>query len=125
MNEHTPDNSAERKPVINVRVAIRVSALVVALLLVAIGLLPVLPFAIYFATLRCDETCAPNTDWNTGWQGDPGAWQWDVQLLIALGAVVAALLAVRWAWRGNWRGCLQALAVAILGYGGWVALLAS
>lgn len=124
MNEQTPEPNAQRKFHFDIRSASRVGALASSMLLLALGLLPVLPFAVYFWGLRCDEMCAGNTYTDRGWRGDPGAWQWDMQILLAVAAVGAAAVAVRHAWRGDWRRSWRAIAIAALGYAGWIALLA-
>ena len=125
MNELEPENAEERRPATKKEMAFRVAAFAGALLLLAIGFLPVLPFAIYFWTLRCDEMCAGNTYADRGWQGDPGAWQWDLQLVIAAAAVMTAAFAVWRGWPGNWRTTWRAIAAAMFGYASWAAFLYS
>ena len=111
LTSHTSDEAHGRRQLTAVLVA----------LAAFVGTVLVMPWALYWGLMQCDELCEANT----GWRANQGAWQWRVQLVLALIGFAAAAWGVRRAWRTGWLGLLPAAMIAVVAYGAWVAVVRS
>ena len=72
------------------------------------------------AALTCDESCDERS---TAWRDDPGAWQWDAQLVLAVaaaGTMLAGALLMSRSDRGSAAGIFAAGVVAALAWAAWM-----
>ena len=72
--------------------------------------------------MRCDESCN-NVD-ARGWHEDANAWQWDLQLLLAVGATACAVLLLWELGRGGAsRATFVAGGIAVILWASWATMV--
>jgi hypothetical protein len=83
------------------------------------GSIAVLPYALYWGLMQCDEVCESRR----GWRGHRDAWQWDAQLVLAFVGIATSIVAARGALRHGWRGFAVPGAVAVASYVTWALVV--
>jgi hypothetical protein len=84
-------------------------------------------FSLLLFGMKCDESCDENAsvEARSGeWWHTLAAWQWNVQLMLALAAFVATGVAFGLVVARRYRAALITVAAALAVFSGWALLLA-
>jgi hypothetical protein len=84
-------------------------------------------FSLLLAAMRCDESCDENLvpEARSGeWWHTLDAWQWNVQLILALAALLATAVGLGLVIGKRYRAALFAVGGGLLLFCGWALLLA-
>jgi hypothetical protein len=74
----------------------------------------------YFATFKCNESCDNSS---SDWTRTTDAWQWDAQLLLALGGLGATVAVVYLTLRGHYGQAGRWFWAAVVAFGLWAAII--